>query len=59
MKFKNYFLTLILTFFYVEILFAQSGKIHYVTVTGSGKKSGDSWENASDNIQQMIILKSN
>ena len=53
MKLKKLFFTLILTLLYVGISFAQ-GTIHYVTTTGSGTKSGDSWANASDDIQSMI-----
>ena len=54
MKTKKLLFTVFLVLFSAGIVFAQGGTIHYVTTTGAGTKSGDSWGNASDNIQTIV-----
>ena len=40
--------------FFATILFAQAQTIRYVRPTVAGAETGDSWDNASSNIQAMI-----
>jgi hypothetical protein len=44
----------LLTCFFLFTVLLQSQTIKYVTVNGSGNKDGNSWSNASDNLQKMI-----